>query len=292
MLEETKITEIMDASPGLSRDMAERIYTSHLIGANPDWVLHGGGNTSVKQVISDLFGEDQTVLYIKGSGVDMADIKAEDFTALKLTSLQRLRQLTQLSDEEMDNQLKINKLQAGSPDPSVEALLHAFLPHKFIDHTHADSILALTNRINADILIQQVLGPAVRVIPYEKSGLDLALKAYAAWESNPEAEAIVILHHGIFTFGEDAETAFNRMAGFITRAEAWLKDQPQADLKWSAVARDDGTTIRIAQIIRGACAVSDNTNGFKTPLVDIRDQNDIIEASVSENAQNICDSGG
>ena len=291
MFEEAKIVELMNTWPDLSRDMAERIYTTRLIGSNPGWVLHGGGNTSVKQVVPDLFGKDQSVIYVKGSGVDMAAIEADDFTALDLASLQQLRQLTQLSDEEMDNQLKINKLRADAPDPSVEALLHAFLPHKFIDHTHADAILAMTTRDEAVSLIGNVLGPAVIVIPYEKSGLPLASAAATAWDNNPEAEAIVVLHHGIFTFGDDAKTAYKRMTDYIARAEAWLAEQTPVESKWSAVIRNDSAIPRVAQIIRGACAVSESPDRFTTQLVNIRDHDEIIEISLCWEVESICASG-
>jgi rhamnose utilization protein RhaD (predicted bifunctional aldolase and dehydrogenase)/NAD(P)-dependent dehydrogenase (short-subunit alcohol dehydrogenase family) len=291
MLEESKISAIMDACPGLVRDMAERIYTSRLIGENPAWVLHGGGNTSLKTVEKNLFGEDRAVIYVKGSGADLAAIDAEGFTALDLAPLLRLRQLTGITDEEMDNQLKIHKLRADAPDPSVEALLHAFLPHKFIDHTHADAILALTSRADADAVVRQVLGPAVCVIPYEKSGLPLALSAVTAWEKQTDAEAIVVLNHGIFTFGEDAETAFRRMADFIARAEAWLNGQPSDDSNWSAAIRDDGTPARIAQMIRGACAGSDASGNPPTLLVDVREEDELIKVSMSPMAAKICEAG-
>jgi len=291
MFEEKKVSEIMSARPDISREMAELIYVSRLIGGKPGWVLHGGGNTSLKQNVSDLFEENREAIFVKGSGRDMAGIEADDFTALNLSPLRRLRQLARISDEEMDNQLKINKLRADSPDPSVEALLHVFLPHKFIIHTHADPVLALTNRSNAAALIKKILGPAVCIIPYEKSGLPLALSALSAWEKNPEAKTIVVLHHGIFTFSEDAKTAYQRMANCIKKAEAWLEKQKPAVSTWSNVVRDDGLPARIAQIIRGACADRDNPDHIHTLLVDIRDRADIIEVSLSKKGRKICETG-
>lgn len=291
MFEEEKIQEIMNTCPDLSQEMAERIYTSRLIGARPEWVLHGGGNTSVKLTVPDLFGEEKETLFVKGSGVDLAAIEADDFTGLDLSPLKRLRELTDLDDEEMINQLKRNKLRAEAPDPSVEALLHAFLPHKFIDHTHADAILAMTSRKEAKSLILNVLGDKVCVIPYEKSGLPLASAAAAAWEANPAVEAIIVLHHGIFTFGEDAKTAFQRMADYIFRAEKWLTEQTPVDSKWSAVIRNETAIPRIAQIIRSACARKKKADNIMTPLVDIRDHDEIIELSLSWEAKSICTSG-
>ena len=291
MFNDADIKELMNERPAISREMAERVYTSRLIGSRPEWVLHGGGNTSLKMTVPDLFGQDREVLLVKASGVDMATIDAGDFTALDLAALKRLRQLDRLNDDEMDNQLKINKLRADAPDPSVEALLHAFLPHRFIDHTHADAILAMSSRTEADSLIRYVLGDKVCVIPYEKSGLPLATAAATALENNPDSEAIIVLHHGIFTFGDDAETAYLRMADYVARAETWLAEQTPVESKWSAVIRNEAAIARIAQVIRGACAVGDNPDRINTLLVDIRDHDAIIEASLNWEAESICTSG-
>jgi rhamnose utilization protein RhaD (predicted bifunctional aldolase and dehydrogenase)/NAD(P)-dependent dehydrogenase (short-subunit alcohol dehydrogenase family) len=221
----------------------------------------------------------------------MAGIEVDDFTGLNLAPLRRLRQLTHISDEEMDNQLKINKLRADAPDPSVEALLHVFLPHKFIIHTHADAILALTNRTDAVELIKKTLGPAVCIIPYEKSGLPLALSALSAWEKNPEAKTIIVLHHGIFTFAADAKTAYLCMENCIKKAETWLEKQKPEASNRSVVVRDHGLPARIAQVIRGACAGRDNPDHIRALLVDIRDRHDIIEVSLSKKAREICETG-
>ena len=291
MLNNADIKELMNGRTGISREMAERIYTSRLIGSRPDWVLHGGGNTSLKMTVSDLFGQDREVIFIKASGVDLATIDVDGFTALDLSALTKLRRLSRLSDDEMDNQLKICKIRADAPDPSVEALLHAFLPQKFIDHTHADAILAMSSRTEAVNLIRYVLGEKICVIPYEKSGLPLALAAATAWENNPESEAIIVLHHGIFTFGDDAETAYHRMADYVARAEAWLAEQTPVESRWSAVIRNDAAIPRIAQVIRGACAVTETPDHCRTLLVDIRDHDAIIEISLNWEAESICTSG-
>ena len=291
MLNDADIKELMNERPEISREMAERIYTSRLIGAKPGWVLHGGGNTSLKMTVPDLFGQNREVIYVKASGVNMATIDAEDFTALDLSALKCLRRLPRLSDEEMDNQLKINKLRADAADASVEALLHAFLPHRFIDHTHADAILAMSSRTEAVTLIRYVLGDKVCVIPYEKSGMPLATAVATAWENNPESEAIIVMHHGIFTFGDDAETAYQRMADCIARAESWLAEQTPVESRWSAVIRNDAAIPRIAQVIRGACAVAEKSGNFETMLVDIRDHDAIIEISLNWEAESISTSG-
>ena len=126
-------------------DLGSRVYTSRLIGSIPDLVMHGGGNTSCKSIKKDTFGKDINVISVKGSGWDLGTIEAEGLPSIKLEPLLKLRTLDKLTDEEMVNQQRSNLLKSNSPNPSVETLLHAFLPHKFIDHTHATPFLILAN---------------------------------------------------------------------------------------------------------------------------------------------------
>ena len=142
----------------LPAELAERIYASRLIGGDEDLVLHGGGNTSVKLTETNLLGERREVLYVKGSGHDLAGIGADGFAGLLLEPLRRLRALDSLSDGDMEDQLALSRTNPRSPAPSVEALVHAFLPHKFVDHTHADSILVLTNRADGGAVVRKALG--------------------------------------------------------------------------------------------------------------------------------------
>src|SRR5579872_50575 len=137
------------AEHGVGRDLVLRVYTSRLLGGDPRLVLHGGGNTSVKTVMADLIGDEVEVLCVKGSGWDMATIEPAGLPAVRLQPLRRLRTRTSLSDEEMVNFQRTNLLDSAAPNPSVETLLHAFLPHKFIDHTHSISVLSLTDQPDA-----------------------------------------------------------------------------------------------------------------------------------------------
>ncbi len=194
--------------PDIPPELALRVYTSRLIGGDPSLVLHGGGNTSVKLRMKNIVGEFQEVLFVKGSGVDLAAIDPGGFVGLKLEPLRKLRQLSNLPDEEMENQLQTHKIHFSSPDPSVEALLHAFVPSRYIDHTHADSILTLTNQRSGENFLKEALGSEVAILPYLRPGLPLAKGVLERYEENPEIEAVVIAHHGIFTFGEDAKTAY------------------------------------------------------------------------------------
>jgi len=170
------------------RDLALRVYTSRLIGAEPDLVLHGGGNTSVKSSLADLFGEDVPVIHVKGSGSDLASIEPEGLPALDLAGLRRLRALPELSDEEMVNQLRTHLLVASAPTPSVETLLHAFLPARFVDHTHFDAVLVLTNQPGGESAVREALGERVRVLPWIMPGFPLAkmapMRAASTCDSN------------------------------------------------------------------------------------------------------------
>ncbi|MEW8046403.1 MAG: class II aldolase/adducin family protein, partial [Candidatus Thiodiazotropha sp.] len=151
-----------------------RVYSSRLLGADPSLVLHGGGNTSVKISEPNLFGEEQEILYVKGSGWDLATIEPEGFTPVRMDHLLRLAQLESLSDSEMINQLKTQQTLATAPTASVEAILHAVLPFKYVDHTHADAIVTLTNTPQGERIIRELYGDRVVVIPYVMPGFDLA----------------------------------------------------------------------------------------------------------------------
>src|SRR5512147_633506 len=146
------------AEKGVSEDLALRVYTTRLLGRDPLLVLHGGGNTSVKTRAKDDLGQEHDVIAVKGSGWDMADIEPQGMPAVKLEPLRKLRELSSLSDEAMVNVQRLNLLDASAPNPSVETLLHAFLPHKFIDHTHANAVLALTDQRQGERLCREVYG--------------------------------------------------------------------------------------------------------------------------------------
>ncbi|MGD0623739.1 MAG: class II aldolase/adducin family protein [Thermodesulfobacteriota bacterium] len=171
-------------------ELALRIYTSRLIGKDPHLVLHGGGNTSVKMRRKNIVGEEQQVLYVKGSGVDLATIEPGGFVGLELNPLQKLRSLQSLPDDEMENQLQIHKVSFSSPDPSVESLLHVFLPPRYIDHTHADSILILTNQKDGEDFLKVALGEKGVILPYIMPGIRLAKGVVEQYEQNPGVEAI------------------------------------------------------------------------------------------------------
>jgi rhamnose utilization protein RhaD (predicted bifunctional aldolase and dehydrogenase)/NAD(P)-dependent dehydrogenase (short-subunit alcohol dehydrogenase family) len=205
---------------GISLDVALRTYSTRLLGAEPKLVMHGGGNTSVKTTLHTRFGEDVEVICVKGSGWDMAHIEPAGLPAVRLAPLRRLAESDTLSDEDMVDYQRANLIHPGAPNPSTETLLHAFLPHKYIDHTHANAVLALTNQPRGgESMCRQVYGDTVALVPYVMPGFALAKKALEAFSKGPDVEGMILLNHGIFTFGDTAHQAYNRMIDLVTLAE-------------------------------------------------------------------------
>ncbi|MGB8930296.1 MAG: class II aldolase/adducin family protein, partial [Anaeromyxobacteraceae bacterium] len=205
-------------------DLGLRIYTSRLLGREPALVLHGGGNTSVKITERNLVGREETILYVKGSGGDLARIDESGFAPVRMDHLLALAKLPALSDPQMVNELRTHMTRASAPTPSVEAILHALLPFKFVDHTHADAIVTLTNSPGGAERIREVFGDSLVVIPYVMPGFDLAracAERYSAGES-PQTVGMVLMNHGIFSFGETARESYDRMIALVSRAEEHL----------------------------------------------------------------------
>ncbi len=209
-------------------DVALRVYTSRLIGSDPDLVLHGGGNTSVKTTMCDVFGAELQVLCVKGSGADLKDVEPPGLPAVELAPLLKLRRLQELGDEAMVRELRRRLLDPAAPNPSVEALLHAFVPHKFVDHTHADAILAVTNQPDGEARCRDVFGDDVVTLPWIMPGFPLAKAVADAVEAAPHCQGVVLLHHGIFSFGESARESYERMISLVDRAERYLTKKVSA----------------------------------------------------------------
>jgi len=205
-------------------DLGQRVYSSRLLGRDPSLVLHGGGNTSVKLTEPDLFGEPEDLLYVKGSGADLEQIEANGFAPVRLAPLLRLARLPALSDPEMVNQLRVHTVRADAPAPSVETILHAVLPYKFVDHTHADAVLAVMNSRDGAARIRELYGDSVVVIPYVMPGFDLARIVAERFpiESHDKTVGMLLLHHGVFSFGRTARESYERMIDLVTRAEDYL----------------------------------------------------------------------
>src|SRR5215472_5293344 len=210
------------ASQGVGRDLALRVYTSRLLGGEPKLVLHGGGNTSVKMTMKDLLDEEVEVLCVKGSGWDMAAIEPAGLPAVRLAPLRKLRRRAALDDEEMVRVQRANLIDPGAPNPSVETLLHGFLPHKFIDHTHSTAVLSLADQPDAAERCADLYRGRMGLVPYIMPGFQLAKKAAEIFEEDPAVEGLLLLKHGIFTFGGTAQEAYERMIAAVSEAEARL----------------------------------------------------------------------
>ncbi len=245
------------AATGVNRDLALRTYTTRLLGSDPKLVLHGGGNSSVKTKARDLLGEEVEVICVKGSGWDMGNIEPAGLPAVRLAELRRLRALKKLSDEDMVNFQRVNLLDSSAPNPSVETLLHAFLPHKFIDHTHSTAVLALTDQPDGEAVVREVYGDRLAYVPYTIPGFALAKSVADVFDRNPKVEGLVLLQHGLFTVGGDAREAYERMIRFVTMAEERLARQ-RKKLALIKLPANIARLPDIAPILRGAVAIERN----------------------------------
>jgi len=204
-------------------DLALRVYSSNLLGQSDELVLHGGGNTSVKSLVD---GEE--ILYVKGSGWDLVSIKEEGFAPVKMSTLLEMAKLEELSDSEMVAGQKAAMIDGSAPNPSVEAILHALIPFKVVDHTHADAIVTISNSVNGEEHIEKLF-PNFLIVPYIMPGFELAHEIYKMtrdfdWSS---CEGIILHHHGIFTFDDDAKKSYDKMIEAVTKAENFLSKNAQ-----------------------------------------------------------------
>ncbi len=242
---------------GVAPDLALRVYTTRLLGSDPALVLHGGGNTSVKTQVPDLLGEPVEVICVKGSGWDMGDIEPAGLPAVKLAPLRRLMALPKLSDEDMVNYQRINLLDSSAPNPSVETLLHAFLPHKFVDHTHSTAVLALTDQPEGEAIARETFGGCMAYVPYTIPGFALAKSVAEIYAANPKVEGLILLRHGIFTFAEDARTAYELMIEVVTLAEERIA-RGTKPIAPSVLPPQLAKLAEIAPILRGCVALENS----------------------------------
>src|SRR5437667_255780 len=279
-------------APRWGEDLALRVYTSRMIGRDPELVLHGGGNTSLKGTLTTLVGERVEALFVKGSGWDLAAIEPPGLPAVDLVHLRKLRALAELSDEEMVNQLRTHLFDAGAPNPSVETLLHAFLPHRFIDHTHADVALVVTNqpRDEAAALVREAFGPRWAIVPYVMPGFALAKLAAEVYEREPSAEGLVLMNHGLFTFADDARTAYERMIAGVDRAERFVRARAGTRPPPGRGARPEvppaEAAARLAPVLRGALAeaTGDADRPWRRMILEHRASEEALGAKALANA--------
>ncbi len=242
---------------GIAPDLALRVYSTRLIGANPKLVLHGGGNTSLKGNARDLAGREVAALYVKGSGWDMGAIEPAGFPAVRLEPLRELRARETMSDADMARAQRAFLVDPLAPAPSVEMLLHAFVPAKYVDHSHATAVLSLIDQANAQELCAEVYDGRLGFVPYLMPGFGLAKKAADVFEQNPKVEGLILDKHGIFTFGNEARESYERMIEMVTLAEQRLAKGRKAVFASAALPNNLARASEVAPILRGACALRD-----------------------------------
>ncbi|MCI0452603.1 MAG: bifunctional aldolase/short-chain dehydrogenase [Candidatus Latescibacteria bacterium] len=260
-----------DARAYADDPLALRVYTSRLIGQDPSLVLHGGGNTSVKARARDLFGDEHDAIWVKGSGWDLATIEPAGFAPLRLDTVRRMADLHSLTDARMVEMLRAALLDPNAPNPSVEAILHAVIPFTFVDHTHADAVVTITNTPKGVERIGEIYGHRIFIVPYVMPGFILAREVFGMTKDIDwaEVEGIILMNHGVFTFGDDARTSYERMIQVVTEAEDYLEmhaplatdDEEGAD----ATSLSHGDLVTLARI-RGAVS-----KAAKAPLIAAHD---------------------
>ena len=221
----------------LSKDarvlLGERVRTSRLLGKDEELVLHGGGNTSVKLTVRDTLQRNREALLVKGSGSDLASIDENGFTILDMVPLLEAKAIERMSDIEMTSYLRTCMLDPDQPFPSVETFLHAFIKAKFVDHSHADSILSLTNTDLDDGKIAEIFGGKVLVLPYVAPGFELA-RYFMDFVSSIDIsgyEGVILRHHGLVTWGETADESYDRHINIVSAAKNFIAE------KWKGIQR-------------------------------------------------------
>ncbi|HEY1958103.1 MAG TPA: bifunctional aldolase/short-chain dehydrogenase [Polyangiaceae bacterium] len=265
------------AELGVGETLALRTYTARLLGRTPELVVHGGGNTSAKDKVRDRLGREMDVLYIKGSGWDLGTIGPAGHPAVRLAPLRELRALEKLSDEDMVAELRSALIDPSAPTPSVETLLHAFLPAKFVDHTHADAVLALADQPDGEALCRQVYGDELVWVPYVMPGFSLAPRTASAFEkASKKAWVIVLEKHGVFTFGETAKESYERMIRAVTLAERAIADKRRTVMTRGAVAVR-GVESRLLPRVRGVLERAGAEPFERGPMLHVRTHDLVLD---------------
>ena len=267
------------ADDGVNEDLALRVYTTRLLGGEPRLVEHGGGNTSVKTERTELAGNTVEVLCVKGSGWDMASIEPPGLPAIRLEAVRPLLALESLSDEDMVNAQRLSLLDSTAPSPSVELLLHAFLPHKYIDHTHAAAVLALTGQPDGETLCGEVYGARAAVVPTIMPGFALARKAYEVHRAHPGIEGLILLKHGIFTFGETAQEAYARMIELVTLAEERVARAGRKVFPAAPLPPELASLAEVAPVLRGLASVEEDAGEgrYRRWVLDFRGGQEVLD---------------
>lgn len=236
-----------------------RVYSSRLLGSDPSLVLHGGGNTSVKATARDIFGDEEEVLYVKGSGWDLATIEAPGFAPVQLSALRRMATLEELSDSDMVTAQRAALTDPYAPNPSVEAILHAIIPFRFVDHSHADAVVALTNTPDGEAIVRDLYGPQMMIVPYVMPGFVLARTIYEMtedtdWDALP---GMILLNHGVFTFANDARESYEGHIEIVSAAEEYIERKTGTSFTEKSLGKDSESAAPLKELARLRKAVSD-----------------------------------
>ncbi|MBI4514301.1 MAG: bifunctional aldolase/short-chain dehydrogenase [Deltaproteobacteria bacterium] len=277
-------------------DLALLSYSSRLIGADHSLVLHGGGNTSLKAPLQTLAGDRLTALYVKGSGTDMERIEPGGFAVLNWAPLLGLQRLATLSEADMTVQLRINQLDPSRPAPSVETLLHAFLPQRFINHSHPDVLLCLSNQREGEQLLRAAVGERVPILPYITAGFPLAKAVLQAYEQQPDASAIIVARHGLFTFGDDARRVYEQHLEIVDACARLLAARRPRQLltpQYRGTAAPAELAAQAAPLLRGLLAEPSGNEDqpYRRWLLDWRADDDTLAFVNSAEAEALAAAG-
>lgn len=272
------------STPGDKGDLSLRAYSSRLLGAENELVLHGGGNTSVKTEEKDHTGRNVSVLRVKGSGSDLATIDEKGFTGLRMNDLLAALDIQSMDDLTMMDYLSKSKLDPSESSPSVESFLHAFIPFKYVDHTHADSVVALTNTDLKDDELRKKLGNIV-VIPYVQPGFKLAKALLERMEEIRKAEGIVLRKHGLFTYSDDPEESYNKHIGIVTKAEKAISDRIKGTLFTAKFDKSQMEVTDFLPRLRGL------VSSYSRKVLEINTSQKAVEIASSLEVEELCKYG-
>ncbi|MGB6538565.1 MAG: class II aldolase/adducin family protein, partial [Xanthobacteraceae bacterium] len=256
---EAVVAQLAQPSPAKAqcdRDLALRIYSTRLLGRDPKLVLHGGGNTSLKQTLRDRFGEQVEVLRVKATGADMAGIGTDGLPAVRLAPLRQLRVLDAIEDEELVGIERANLIDSAAPNPSVEVMLHAWLPQTFIDHSHATAVLSVIDQPDGELKCAEVFDGRLAFVPYLMPGFGLAKKAIEVFEHSRPGDGLILGKHGIVTWGDSAREAYERMIEMVTRAENFIA-RSRKSVSLGSTPANLACEAQVTPIVRGACSEKD-----------------------------------
>jgi len=281
-----------EAKRGVEHDLALRIYTTRLLGGDRNLVLHGGGNTSLKTHARDAFGDKVEVLRIKATGADMAAIEADGMPAVRLDALRRLRVLEHIGDEELVAIERANLIDPAGPSPSVEVMLHALLPHKFVDHTHARAVLSLIDQPDGEDKCAEAFGGRLAFVPYLMPGFGLAKKAIDVFERLKPGDGLILSKHGIVTFGDSAREAYERMIEMVTLAEGFVA-RNRKSVAQPTTPNNIAGEAHVAPIVRGACSQKDGAveGAWRRLLLDFRRNEAVLRFVNSANLSRLSQAG-